>query len=296
MRIPELYKIKKPVFSCEVFPPKPEYPLDTIYDTISKIRNLEPDFISVTYGAAGGTRERTEEISTEIKKKYGLETLMHLTSINSTRNEIESIISEIRDSGIENILALRGDIPKDADKESLSVDFNFASDLVKYIRQKGGFSIGVAGYPESHPESPDVKTDIVRLKEKVDAGADFIISQMFFDNPLFISFMERVRSAGIDIPVSAGIMPVFRAGFVVNIVNLSNATIPPDLRVLIEKYGDNPEDMEKAGIEYSCRQISGLMENGVDGIHLYMMNRANLATEIALNTGLRKIEGNKKNE
>lgn len=289
MRIPDLYNDGKIVFSCEVFPPKPENSLDTVFNSIEKIGVLKPDFISVTYGAAGGTRERTEQIASEIRKRFSLESLMHLTSINSTRAEIDKILEEVKACGIENILALRGDIPEGSEKTRDTADFKYAYELVEHIAVRGGFSIGVAAYPESHPESPDMKTDIQRLKEKVDTGADFIISQLFFDNSYFYSFMERAQSAGIAIPVSAGIMPVFRAVLVEKMVTLCGATIPRSLRALIEKYGDKPDDMEKAGIDYASEQVSGLIQNGVPGIHLYMMNRANLALEISENTGLRTL-------
>ncbi len=287
MKISDIYKQKKIVFSCEVFPPKPENDINTVYTTIKELKTISPDFVSVTYGAGGGTKTRTLEISSKIKKKYNLESLMHLTCINSSFNDIIKILDAVKDNEIENILALRGDIPKNKDKKDIITDFQFAINLIDFIKKHDNFSIGVAGYPEKHPESLNINNDIEYLKNKVEKGAEFIITQLFFNNEDFYKFMDRIHSSGITVPVSAGIMPVVKANLIIKMVSLSGATIPNKLQNLIDKYGHNPRDMEKAGIDYSIQQIIDLLKQGVNGIHLYTMNNADLAKKISKNTNLR---------
>ncbi|MBN2406096.1 MAG: methylenetetrahydrofolate reductase [NAD(P)H] [Elusimicrobia bacterium] len=288
MKIVDIYKEKKPLFSCEVFPPKPENGIDTLYSTISGLEKLSPDFISVTYGAGGGTRERTAEIASRIKNDYGTEALMHLTCINTHYADLKKIIKHIDDLHIENILALRGDMPPEEGRDDDTIsDFCYAVDLIYYLKQQKDFCIGVAGYPETHPESPDPDTDVSHLKNKIENGGDFIITQLFFDNTFFYRFLDRISSSGIDVPVSAGIMPVFKAGLIKKMVSLCGATIPPVLQKLIDKYQDKPKDMQKAGIEFASGQILDLIEQQVAGIHLYTMNNALLAEKIAKNTKLR---------
>ncbi|MFC2061330.1 methylenetetrahydrofolate reductase [NAD(P)H] [Elusimicrobiota bacterium] len=287
MKIIDIYKEKDIVFSCEVFPPKPEYNINMVYNTISGLKDINPDFVSVTYGAGGTSKGRTEEIASQIKNKFTLESLMHLTCVNSKYKEIEDILIKIKDEGIENILALRGDIPQGKDKDEIIKDFKYALDLLKFIKEHGDFCIGVAGYPEVHPEAVDAEEDTKYLKDKIVLGGDFIITQLFFKNDLFYRFRDRVQSAGIDVPMSAGIMPAFKANIAKRIVTLCGASIPGDLQQLIDKYGHKPEDMEKAGVDYACSQINDLLENNVNGIHLYTMNNAGLAENISKNTGLR---------
>ncbi len=287
MKISDIYKQKKTVFSCEVFPPKPENDIKTIYTTIKELKTISPDFVSVTYGAGGGTKTRTLEISSKIKKEYNLESLMHLTCINSSFNDITKILDAVKNNEIENILALRGDIPKNKDKKDIITDFQFAVELIDFIKKYNNFSIGAAGYPEKHPESLNINNDIEYLKNKVGKGAEFIITQLFFNNEDFYKFMDRIHSSGITVPVSAGIMPVVKAKLIIKMVNLSGATIPGKLQNLIDKYGHNLRDMEKAGIDYSIQQITNLLKQGVNGIHLYTMNNADLAKKISKNTNLR---------
>lgn len=287
MKIKEIYKENDVVFSCEIFPPKPEDDIEIVYKTIEEIKELAPDYISVTYGAGGGTKERTLEISKTIKNNYKLETLMHLTCVNSTQSDIVNILNEVKKSGIKNILALRGDIPAGQIREEIVTDFCFAVDLVDFILKHNDFCIGVAGYPEVHPESPNEEKDTEFLRNKIEKGADFINTQLFFNNEYFYRYIDRIRSANICVPVSAGIMPVFKANLIKRMVELSGATIPVKLQSLIDKYSHKPEDMEKAGIDYASEQIIDLLKQGINGIHLYTMNKANLAKAIAKNTGLR---------
>ncbi len=280
MKISRLYEKKKPVISFEVFPPKPGGGFSGIYDTIGRIKPLNPDFISVTYGAAGGTRARTVEIASAIRNRFALESLMHLTCVNSTLGEIDSVLKEVEEGHLENILALRGDIPENGGDSPPNPDLRYGCELVAYLKKNWDFCVGVAAYPEKHPESGDLEEDTKYLKMKADAGADFIITQLFFVNGHFRRFMDRIRGAGIKLPVSAGIMPVFSASLVKKIVSLSGAQIPPELENLIDKYGDNPEDMKKAGVEYAARQIRELIDSGADGIHIYIMNRPEIAESI----------------
>ncbi|MFW6134329.1 MAG: methylenetetrahydrofolate reductase [NAD(P)H] [Elusimicrobiota bacterium] len=287
MKVSQIYNKKDIVFSCEVFPPKPGKSIDTVYSTISDLREIAPDFVSVTYGAGGGTKKRTLEISSKIKNEYNVESLMHLTCVTTKKEEIHHIINDIKKNNIENILALRGDYPEKTDKIDVSSDFCYAVDLVEFIKKHGNFCIGVAGYPETHPEAESRDKDIIHLKEKVDAGADFIITQLFFDNNLYYRFIDDITAKGIEIPVSAGIMPVFKAKLVKKMVSLCGASIPGDLQKLIDKYKHNPEDMRKAGIDYALNQINDLIRNDIRGIHLYTMNKSDIAEEISYKTGLR---------
>jgi methylenetetrahydrofolate reductase (NADPH) len=288
MKISDVYKVKKPVFSCEVFPPRPGVEIEEILKTIKELKSTSPDFVSVTYGAGGGTKSRTIEIASRIKKSYKMKPLMHLSCIDTKKEDIDKILNEIGRNGIEDILALRGDLPSDRDLKSIVSDFSYASDLVAYIKSRGGnFCMGVAGYPEVHPEAYSMEKDIKNLKKKIEAGASFIISQLFFKNDFFYRYLDMIRKMEINVPVSAGIMPVFKAKLLNKMIKLSRATVPSDLIALVEKYRDKDKEMEKAGIEYAVNQIRNLVNNGVDGIHLYTMNSASLAKKISSNSGLR---------
>jgi len=286
MKIKDIYTGKETVFSCEVFPPKPDHDISTIYDTIDELSRITPDFISVTYSPSGLTKERTIEISANIRNNYKFESLMHLTCIALDIGDIENILSQIDSLGIENILALRGDIPEGTGEVNDN-GLCHASDLVELISKSGNMCIGVAGYPENHPDSSGTDADTRYLKEKIDKGADFIITQLFFDNEYFFRFMDRLEIAGIGIPVSAGIMPVFRAQLIDKMVKLCGASIPSDLQALLDRHGSNDSDMEKAGLDYASAQVEGLLKQGVSGIHIYAMNRAHHAVSIARNTGMR---------
>ena len=288
MKICDIYKNKKPVFSCEVFPPKPGAKKDGIMETIKDLKQIFPDFVSITYGAGGKTKDGTIEMTIEIKNTYEIEPLMHLTCFDTRKEEIDNILSRVSEGKIENILSLRGDIPADRNFKSVASDFSYACDLVSYIKSHTNkFCVGVAGYPEGHPEAYSLEKDIKNLKRKAEAGSSFIISQMFFKNELFYMYLDKIREMGIKIPVSAGIMPVFKAKLLSKMIKLSHATLPAKLVSIVEKYRDKDMEMEKAGIEFAVNQIEDLIKHGVDGVHLFTMNRASLAEKISLYSGLR---------
>lgn len=289
MKIKDLFKKNKTLLSFEIFPPKKDYAVDTIYDTIHDLKDLEPDYISVTYGAGGTSKDRTVEIASKIKNEYQIEALAHLTCISSTSEEIDETVEALRKNNINNILALRGDMPE-GDDQSISTEYTYASDLIQQINKKGDFSIGGACYPEGHLECDSRIQDIKHLKEKVDAGVDFLITQLFFDNELFYRFMEELDLAGINIPVSAGIMPVLNAKQILRIQKLSGCSLPPKFKRILEKYEHNPEALKEAGEAYALEQIIDLMAWGIDGIHLYTMNKSETARKIAENIKtIRKI-------
>lgn len=288
MKICDIYRNKKIIFSCEVFPPKPGAKKDDILETIKDLKSTSPDFISITYGAGGKTKEGTVEIASKIKNTYKMEPLMHLTCIDSRKKDIDTILNKISEKGIENILSLRGDIPTDRNFKSTASDFSYACDLTSYVdSHTNKFCLGVAGYPESHPEAYSLEKDIKNLAKKIRAGASFIISQMFFKNDFFYVYLDKIREMGIKVPVSAGIMPVFKAKLLSKMIKLSHATVPSELISLVEKYRDNDREMEKAGIEFAVKQIEDLIKHGVDGIHLFTMNRASLAKKISSYSNLR---------
>lgn len=277
MHTNELFRQKK-VFSFEVFPPKKDSSVETIYKTLDELRGLSPDFISVTYGASGSASGLTVKIASDIKHKYGIESVAHLPCINLMKEEVLSTLRELKKAGVENILALRGDIRPDVPPKQ---DFRHASDLISFIRENGDFNIIAACYPEGHPESHSIAEDIRNLKKKVDAGANQLISQLFFDNDYFYSFLERAEIAGIQVPIQAGIMPVTNKKQIERMVSLCGATLPKKFTAVMERYGNNPSAMRDAGIAYAIDQIVDLSAHGVDGIHLYTMNNAYVAKKIS---------------
>ena len=282
MKIAELFGKGRPVFSCEVFPPKKETPIDSIYQTLDGLKDIHPDFISVTYGAGGtsnGNRS-TQEIAALIQTRLHIPAMAHLTCLACTKGEATEILSSLRDSGVENVLALRGDRNPNFPPKN---DFHHASDLVAFIRRRGDFGVSAACYPESHPESPDPVSDIRYLKEKVDAGAQHLVSQLFFDNDDFYRFLERCRIAGINVPIEAGIMPVLNRSSIERMVSLCGASMPRKLTRLLARYGDHPEALRQAGLAYAVNQITDLLAAGVDGIHLYTMNNPAVARHISDN-------------
>ena len=275
---------KKAVLSFEIFPPKKDSPIETVYTTIEGLKNLQPDFISVTYGAGGSNKDRTVEIASLIKQKYGVESLAHLTCISSTKDEIEKIVSLLRENGIENILALRGDLPQDPNFVfPTPLHYHYASDLVYQLKQKKCFSIAGACYPEGHVECSNLEKDINYLKRKVDAGLDLLITQLFYDNEKLYSFLDKIKQAGINIPVAAGIMPLISKNQVERCLTFSNAVLPPKITRILEKYGDNTPVLTEAGIYYATEQIIDLLSSGIDGIHIYTMNRPEIARGIVEN-------------
>lgn len=280
MNISHKFNSKKIVYSFEVFPPKSVYPIDTVYDTLDALGDLNPDYISVTYGAGGSLREnRTVELSERIKHKLKIEALAHLTCISSSKSEIDDILAMLSKNNIQNILALRGDIPKGG---STRGDFKYACDLIKYIKQKGDFNVVAACYPEKHLEAASFEEDILHLKNKVDMGVGHLVTQLFFDNGKFYDFLDKIVQKGINVPVTAGIMPVVSKRQTEKMVNMCGATIPHDLQKIIDRYGDDKEAMRDAGILFAAQQISDLIANGVSGIHLYTMNNPVVARKITL--------------
>ncbi|PIE56012.1 MAG: methylenetetrahydrofolate reductase [NAD(P)H] [Desulfobulbus propionicus] len=277
MDITALFQQKK-VFSFEVFPPKKTSSITTIYNTLEQLSDLQPDFISVTYGAGGNTADnRTCEIASAIQHKYQTKALAHLTCINARKTDVDTILSQLQDNGISSVLALRGDInPEQPHKEV----FNHASELVAHIKARGGFSISAACYPEGHLEAENMISDIHHLKEKVDAGAEHLISQLFFDNSLFYAFIEKVRIAGISVPIEAGIMPVVNKKQIERMVSLCGVSLPAKFSKTMQRFEHNPEALRDAGIAYAVNQIIDLVANGVDGIHLYTMNNPYIARKI----------------
>ena len=280
MKIAELFGQGRPVFSCEIFPPKRDSPIDSIYETLDGLKDIRPDFISVTYGAGGaGTVNRsTQEIACMIQHEYHIPAMAHLTCVGCTRESSLKIMDSLKEGGVENILALRGDHNPNVPSHT---DFLHASDLVTWIGAHGDFGISGACYPEGHPESPDVLSDIRYLKQKVDAGVTHLVSQLFFDNDDFLRFMERCRLAGIEVPIEAGIMPVLSKASIQRMVSMCGASLPRKLTRILARYGDHPQAMREAGIAYAIDQISDLIAAGVDGIHLYTMNNPQVARQIS---------------
>ena len=286
MNTSEIFK-NKTTFSFEVFPPKKTSPIETIYNTLDELKNLKPDFISVTFGAGGSENsETTLSIANRIKTLCGVESVVHLPCINLTKEDATSLLTAFRAAGIENILALRGD--KVEGKEPCN-DFLHASDLIQFIKEfdalnqdssEQSFNIIGACYPEGHPDSPSLVDDIKNLKIKVDAGASHLISQLFFDNNCFYDFLEKTKLAGINVPIEAGIMPVVNKAQIERMVSRCGVVLPRKYTAMMEKYGDNAEAIRDAGIAYAIDQIVDLVSQGVDGIHLYTMNNPFVAKKI----------------
>lgn len=283
MTIADILKSRKVSLSFEVFPPKKKEVLDSIKETAVSLTELKPDFISVTFGAGGTTKGYTAEIAEAIENK-GTSALAHLTCVRSTKEALEYTIRNLKEKHISNVLALRGDFPKDAvtGETVFPSGFEHASDLVRLLKDEG-MCVGGACYPEGHPESSSREADIDSLKYKVDAGVDFLTTQMFFDNDMLYSFLYRLQSAGIHVPVLAGIMPITNANQVSRMVDLSNAYIPRKLLAICDRFRDSPEAMMQAGIAYATDQIIDLISNGVRGIHIYTMNKPEIARAIIKN-------------
>jgi methylenetetrahydrofolate reductase (NADPH) len=283
-----MYRQPGLVLSFEVFPPKQETPLETVFATIGQLRDLKPAFISVTYGAGGSQKGRTVEIASRLKHEFQLEAMAHLTCVGHTRQDIERILTELEAVGVENVLALRGDPPLgQPDFDFSQGDFQYAAELVRYIRQKQAFCIAAAAYPEGHQACPRISTDWKHLKAKVDAGVEVLITQLFFDNRIFFHFLESVRAMGISCPIVPGIMPIYNAKQIKRIISLCGASMPANLLLMMDRYNDSPEDLKKAGVDYAIRQIQDLLAHGADGIHLEPMNKPDLAQAILAGIGYR---------
>ena len=278
MKISEILKKSKVTVSFEVFPPKEWAKIADTKKVISEMVKDKPSFMSVTYGASGTTSGYTTEIANAIREG-GVTPLSHLTCLTSTKEKINSVLDDLENNGVENILALRGDIPKDFVLGENQY-YHHAYELVNEIKARGNFCIGAACYPETHPESADRVEDIAHLKEKVDCGVDFLTTQMFFDNNVFYHFCEMCAIKEINVPIIAGIMPITNAGMIKRSVELSNSTLPEKFTRIMERFGDNPDAMKQAGIIYATEQIIDLMANGVNNIHIYTMNKPDVAHKI----------------
>lgn len=277
MRIKDILISKKVTVSFEVFPPKTADNYRSVESATVKIAALRPDFLSVTYGAGGGTSEYTLNIAQNLRDNYGVEVLPHLTCVSSTKEHVRDMISQFKQRGFENIMALRGDIPKDGRRAN---DYRYACELIRDIRDQGDFCIGGACYPEGHVECATKDEDIRHLKEKVDAGCDFLTTQMFFDNSILYNFLYRIREAGITVPVLAGIMPITNANQVARTVSLSGTCLPARFKSIVDRFGNNPAAMKQAGIIYATEQIIDLIANDVNHIHVYTMNKPEIAAGI----------------
>ena len=277
MKIKDILAQDKPVLSFEVFPPKQEDAFESVEKAAFEIAKLNPAFMSVTYGAGGGTSKYTVNIASDLKKQFGVTALAHLTCVSSTKEHVHHVVEQLKEHDIHNIMALRGDIPADGKIEH---DYKYASELIYELKAMGDFCIGGACYPEGHVESRTKAEDIIHLKEKVDAGCDFLTTQMFFDNDVLYNFLYQVRDKGITVPVVAGIMPVTNAKQMKKIFTMSGAQIPAKFKAIVDKFGDNPAAMRQAGVAYATDQIVDLIANGVNAIHVYSMNKPDVAAQI----------------
>lgn len=281
MKLSSLFSQKIPTLSFEVFPPKTSDTYDSVKSAAEKIASLKPDFMSVTYGAGGGTSEYTASIAGDILNNFNVTPLAHLTCVNSDKKKVESVLSSLKDKKIENILALRGDIL--SGEENKKREYKYAASLVEDIKKYGDFCVGGACYPEGHPEDLSLANGIKHLKEKVDAGCDFLTTQMFFDNNILYSFLYKIREAGITVPIVAGIMPVTNGKQIKRICALSGTYLPQRFKTIVDRFGNNPSAMKQAGIAYATEQIIDLLANGVNAIHVYSMNKPDVAAKIQEN-------------
>lgn len=293
MKISELFKAKKTLLSFEFFPPKNTESEGILEETVARLKRFHPDFVSVTYGAGGSTRDNTLSWTLRIKHEHSQNVMMHLTCIASSREDIDRIITDLRSEEIRNVLALRGDPPQGFPDDKIKDDFRFAYQLVEYLRARDDFSIGVAGYPEGHMEAPSLEKDMEYLKKKVDAGADFIITQIFFDNNYFYDFMNRAARDGITVPIIPGIMPIVNLGQIQRFTEMCGATVPE--RVIRRMEGGSAGDMHRLGVDYAVDQCRQLLEFGVDGLHFYTLNR-NRATEEILDQIIEDLRPENRNQ
>jgi len=286
MKIKDILAGKDFSLSFEVFPPKRNGDVEVLYQTIGELKKLKPDFVSVTYGAGGSSKDKTLEIASSIKKNLGLEVLAHITCVQTTKEDTAKILNEFEEEGIKNILALRGDLPKGIESFEKTADgFFYASELISFIREHNSFCVGAACYPLGHIESPSLEEDVKNLRKKVDAGTDFLITQLFFDNGQFYRFLEMIEKEGINIPVIPGIMPITSYSQIKRMAELSGHDIPKILKNKLERIADKPEEVEKYGRDYAAMQVMDLKMNKVKGIHFYCMNRSDIVSEILRITG-----------
>ena len=284
MKIKDLLISNTLSLSFEVFPPKTETSFESVKTATEEIAKLMPSFMSVTYGAGGGTSKYTLQIAKNIKELYGVPTLAHLTCVSSTKETVKQKIKEIKEANITNVMALRGDIPSELENDDRTKwDYRYAIDLIRELKEAGDFCIGAACYPEIHPESVNQHEDIFYLKEKVNAGVDFLTTQMFFDNNLLYNFLYKIREAGITVPVIPGIMPITNANQVERAIKLSGSFMPQRFKSLVDKFGSDPAAMKQAGIAYATDQIIDLYANGIKNVHVYSMNKPDVAAKIKSN-------------
>ena len=285
MKISELFAKKIPTLSFEVFPPKTSDTYETVKDAAERIAESAPDFMSVTYGAGGGTSKYTLDIAKDIEDRFGVPVVAHLTCVSSSRETVRERINNMASAGIKNVLALRGDVPESMKNDDRSLwHYGHAVELIRELKESGGdFCIGGACYPEVHPESVNQKEDIKYLKEKIDAGCEFLTTQMFFDNNLFYNFMYKIREAGITVPIVAGIMPITNGKQVERAIKLSGSHMPQRFKALVDHFGSNPLAMKQAGIAYATDQIIDLLANGINNIHVYSMNKPEVAAAVQYN-------------
>lgn len=293
MKITGIYHEKKQSFSFEFFPPKTEEGEARLYETVRELKELKPSFISVTYGAMGSTRQNTLRIVTRIKNELGIEAAAHLTCVGNSRDEIRGVLRELKAAGVENVVALRGDPPRGETVFRPALNgFTYASEMVKFIRSepefRDAFSLAVAGYPEGHMECRDLVRDLQHLKIKVEAGADLIITQLFFDNRDYFDFVSRARKAGITIPILAGIMPVTHGPQIQRFAGMCGAKIPQEMQEAIARFGEDQAAVESFGIDFATRQCEELLRAGIPGIHFYTLNRSRATRQIYQNLGLAK--------
>lgn len=287
MRISELYNKNRKTLAFEIFPPKPQMPMDTLFSSIEGFKKLAPDYISVTYGAGGSQRGRTVEIASKLKNYYGIESMSHLTCVGHTVEEIDELLATMKKENISNILALRGDPPMDQPNYGFEKDhFKHANELIAHIKETDDFCIAAAAYLEGHSDSKRLSEDRRYLKQKVDAGVDLLVTQLFFDIRLYFDFLDRCIQLNINCPVIPGIMPIFNAR-IKTMTARSGCSIPANLVLMIDKYQDSPEDLKKAGEEYAAFMIKELLDGGAPGIHLYTMNKLESTKEILKLAGLR---------
>jgi len=277
MKIIDIIKNKKTT-SFEFFPPKKEEGEQVLFETIESLKCRKPDYTSVTYGAGGSSRDKTIEWVRSIYKDYGLEVMMHLTCVMADKAGIKEIVDQVRGLGVQNILALRGDVPEGETLDSITSDFKYAVDLVRYLREWDDLCIGVAGYPECHLEAKNMDDDLVNLKAKIDAGGDFVITQLFFDNSFFYEYVDKLKAMGVDVPVIAGIMPITNISQAIRFTDMCGVHIPEVVIKMMD--GKSKEDMYKIGIEYAVKQCEDLKANGVDGLHFYTLNKSKATEEI----------------
>lgn len=284
MNLSKLFQEKKAVVSFEIFPPKLTSSIDVIYDTIDALAPLRPDYISVTYGAGGSTTKNTVDIASIITNKYKINSLAHLTCVGSSKEDIDQVLADLKNKNVSNILALRGDEPRDAENSSAKVrNFKYASELAHYIHQHHDFCLGGACYPEGHGQCSDLDQDIENLRYKIEAGVRFLVTQLFFDNEAFFRFREKFSRMDVQVPIQAGIMPITNRKQIDRIAGLSNAKIPQKLIRILDKFEHNQQAIRDAGIAYATEQIIELLANDINGVHIYTMNRPQVAKDLVRN-------------